>query len=786
LYALHAIERNDVLRQRNAKKDSGMSDADANAILAAAAGKTYFTQLQQISSLVQQMGKAKPELMYQADLISKEQRDALLRYDYYVNLSGLDALDSQDIPNFGRRYNLRGPEIRATTGRTSRATNVLARTIADFEAKIIRSEKNRVAQSVLEMIAANPDPNFATVNPIKRKTVLDKNGNVANVGDPLWDQRAGVLVVKKGGQDIKIDFADKSMNSFGDAIGGFYEGAELGGVLRAMMKWNRMVSALVTVYAPDWALVNGARDIQNAFLNSRADFGKEKAIAMGKETLRSAGGAARYLMGKATPNDLYANYYDELRNAGGLTYFLQMDTVSDKAEQIEKSIQAISAIKIPGLGIRKVLGALEGFNSVIEAAPRLAAYKVLRENGYSVDQAAAYAKELTVNFNAKGKQQFLSAAYLFFNPAVQGSERIARAFTNPTTRKRAMQSAGALMALGYIATLYAVAAGGKDDDGVERIKKQPDYKRATSIVLPIPGSKTFLSIPLPYGWNFFYAAGVQFADTHFLKKSGMDATVGTLKAAFEAFSPFGGNDSKTFIGWVGKTVAPSIGRPVVEWMMNENRFGSAIYKETPGWVDVKPPSSQQYFDSTTYFSRGVTEKLNALGGGTKALSADVKALDINPALIDHLIQAYVPGLPSQLFKSADIAFRKSLGYEMPEKPAPFLGRVTSMAPEGYDAGAIAKFGETVETNYKAMLSMTPEEQNKYNKKFPNLGDMHEVVGVYRNFVNEQRTALKSIQNDTSIPEGEKIRLRNMSRNMERQLAEKMVKRAVELGYDKYF
>ena len=250
--------------------------------------------------------------------------------------------------------------------------------------------------------------------------------------------------------------------------------------------------------------------------------------------------------------------------------------------KIEKEIESIGALNIPTLGVRKVLGALEGFNSVIEAAPRLAAYKVLRENGFSQEQAATYAKEVTVNFNMKGKQQFLSAAYLFFNPAIQGSERIYRAFKNPETRMRAYQSAGALMALGYVATLYAVAAGGKDDDGVERIKKQPEYKRATAIVLPIPGSKQFIAIPLPYGWNFFYAAGVQLADTHFLKKSKTDAFVKTLKAGFEAFSPFGGNDSSTALGWLTKTIAPSLGRPVVEYAMNENRFGSAIRKETPG------------------------------------------------------------------------------------------------------------------------------------------------------------------------------------------------------------
>ena len=217
--------------------------------------------------------------------------------------------------------------------------------------------------------------------------------------------------------------------------------------------------------------------------------------------------------------------------------------------------------------------------------------------------------------------------------------------------------------------------------------------------------------------------------------------------------------------------------------MNENRFGSAIRKETPGWVLTKLPNSKQFFDSTTYFSRWATEKLSSMTGGKNGLAGSV---DINPALLDHLVQSYVPGLPAQLFRSADVAYRKSLGLEMPEKNPPFLGRVMSIAPEGYDAGAINKFGEYVETTYNAMKTMPWQEQDKMRAENPNLGDMHMVVTTYRNYVNTQQANLKKIDADQSIPDDQKIILRNIVKRNERAMATQMVRRAVELGYDKHF
>jgi hypothetical protein len=614
----------------------------------------------------------------------------------------------------------------------------------------------------------------------------------------MWDQKNGALVVKRNGQDVKIEFMDKSQNSFADAIGGLYNQGEMSWIIKAAMRWNHFASALVTVYAPDWVVVNGMRDMQTAFYNSRADFGNERAIKMFTETKNSWKGALKFLTGAGNQNDVYVKYYNELREAGGLTHFLNMDTVGDVSAQMEKAIakvakaQGASGIlsKAGGMtidGIGAVFRGLETFNKTIEAAPRLAAYKVLRENGFSKDQAAQYAKELTVNFNMKGKQQGISAAYLFFNPAVQGTERIYRAFKNPATRQMAMKTAGSLMVLGFAATAYSLAAGGEDEDGVPKIKKQPEYKRHTSIVLPIPGAEeTMLSIPLPYGWNFFYAAGVELANTVLMNKSTADAGLSAIKAFLGAYSVFGGDDSSTFFGWMGKNVTPTLGKPVVQWMMNENRFGSPIYKESPGFIPNKPPASEQYFESTSYFSRFITRKIHEMAGGTQTLPAENKMFDINPALLDHLFRSYVPGLPSDAFKAMDVGYRKALGYEVPPKAMPLIGRLTSTTPEGYDIGALRKLSEYVETRYSALKDMSDADQEKYRARFPNLADMHGVVEQWRKFYMSERESIKNARADKSIPEDVLIKAINESKARERKYAAQLVKRAVELGYDDKF
>ena len=67
---------------------------------------------------------------------------------------------------------------------------------------------------------------------------------------------------------------------------------------------------------------------------------------------------------------------------------------------------------------------------------RLAVSRRRSMNGMSKERAASLAKNLTVNFNRKGRQtRELGALYAFFNAAVQGTTRMAQTLAGPAGRK---------------------------------------------------------------------------------------------------------------------------------------------------------------------------------------------------------------------------------------------------------------------------------------------------------------------------------------------------------------
>ena len=87
-------------------------------------------------------------------------------------------------------------------------------------------------------------------------------------------------------------------------------------------------------------------------------------------------------------------------------------------------------------------------SDLVEMAPRLAAYKTMVENGHSELDAADYAGGVTVDFNMRGANEWVRAAYLFFNPAVQGTAQLVKlARDNP---KRFAAAGGGLFALGFL------------------------------------------------------------------------------------------------------------------------------------------------------------------------------------------------------------------------------------------------------------------------------------------------------------------------------------------------
>ncbi len=113
----------------------------------------------------------------------------------------------------------------------------------------------------------------------------------------------------------------------------------------------------------------------------------------------------------------------------------------------------------------------------------MAAYKVALDQGMSRERAASLAKNLTVNFNRKGRQaREIGALYAFFNAAIQGTARMAETLKGPMGRR--IIYGGVL--LGAVNAMIGMAMmGGGDDDEPDRWDQVPEFIKERSIVIPL-------------------------------------------------------------------------------------------------------------------------------------------------------------------------------------------------------------------------------------------------------------------------------------------------------------
>ena len=158
-------------------------------------------ELRKIAALTDQLSKDKLAYMLQNGMITKFQFESLRNgYKHYVNLSGnketdLDRYDGSQLG--GRAFNVRGSDVIRSTGRGTQAVDVLQNTLNAYVATVIRGQKNRVLNSILNMFEQNPDKTYVEVNPIDtmKRINVDRfnfdNKVLAALGTDKPTQQAG-------------------------------------------------------------------------------------------------------------------------------------------------------------------------------------------------------------------------------------------------------------------------------------------------------------------------------------------------------------------------------------------------------------------------------------------------------------------------------------------------------------------------------------------------------------------------------------------------------------------
>ena len=709
LHARHAKEANAVIAQRN-PGNAGLQDGGSG--MTNAAADNYFAKLdpaqrrklEAVAKSVDAIIDGTRKLYVSYGLEDQAVVDGWANmYQHYIPLMREDKDGGMGT---GQGFSVKGKETKGRTGSTRKVVDILANVAMQREKLIVRGEKNIVAQALVGLAQANPNPDFWEVRsqaPTER--VFDpKTGVVVDRPDPLFKSRENVAVAKVKDANGKVT---EQMVVFNEdnpravrmaAAMKNLDAGNLEGLLGVSAKITRYFAAINTQYNPVFGVVNLVRDVQGAMVNLGTTplAGQQGKIA--KDTLsalRGIYGDIRKTRKGGQATSQWSQLWEQMQDDGGTTGYRDLfKTSADRANDLKsilnpegwmdskwgKFFTADGRLKVPlsmaQKGATEIFGWLSDYNEAMENGVRLAAYKAALDKGMSREQAASLAKNLTVNFNRKGQAGMQAGAvYAFFNAAMQGTARIGQTLFDmdggdvATLRLSKTGKAvvyGGVM-LGVMQALALSAAGFDDDD-------PPEFVRERSFIIPT-GDKTYVSIPMPLGLHVIPGIGrhaTEFALSGFDKPA--KRAVSMVGMFADAFNPIGN------AGLSMQTIAPTALDPLVALSENKDWTGKPIARVSS---NKALPGHTQWKDTATGFSKVVAEGINWISGGNEYVAG---AFSPTPDQIDYLLAQVGGGVAREAAKVQQTITTAMSGETLPTHKIPlvgrFIGNAASQASQG--------------------------------------------------------------------------------------------------------
>jgi hypothetical protein len=677
LYARHAKERNAYIRGINPGEDSGsgMTDAEADKILAFISGLDSETQSQlaaiadaadatiQNTNDIRVASGLTPDFNDGSPVTLEDGTEAAPpSFSSYVPLRGILDPESEateeartSYSRGGDRFGVRGREDRRALGRGEYAESILANIMTQNQNAIIRSEKNNVGKSFLELIRQNPELMAPVARVLESRPTTRGlvNGTVRTV--PAMMPQDDILVVKDGGQEVYIEILDPRIAKAMKGASGMST-ESMGVVTRAMGKLNRYLSNINTSFNPEFLITNLVRDLQTAGVNL-GQFDQDK---LSREVLGGVTGALKGIKRSIINGDNsseWSQIFEDFVANGGKTSANPMTTLQDQLNSINDTLGDIS-----DAGVRKQWGrvkrsfvgdifrALENYNTVVENGIRVATYKALLDRGYTKERAAQAAKNVTVNFTKGGEYKtFMNSWSLFYNASLQGSMAL---LTAATRSKRVQKLWAGVVVAGLLQDQLNAALSEEDEDGELQYDKIPDYVLEHNFILPDPfgiTERSYIKIPLPYGLNMAHNIGRTLSRSGRGEYQPGEATSTIVATILEAVNPMGGLDpDATGYGFLN-FVAPTIADPFIDIAENEDFANKPVYKEASQF-GVPAPDSQLYWSTTSPSAKWITDNLNSLTGGTPSMSGYI---DISPDILDFWFEFATGGVGRFVQRTAE-------------------------------------------------------------------------------------------------------------------------------------
>ena len=444
--------------------------------------------------------------------------------------------------------------------------------------------------------------------------------------------------------------------------------ANVGPVRQWYGELRRGMSALMTSFSPLFWVANFQRDLLSSFMRTSESEGWKQAFKyLGNRFhgWKAAKYIYKYDNGKMG-NSYYENLYKEFAENGGITGYTFLTTNKEYEKLLEDYIK--NEGKEFRNWVKGVWDKFMGFGEAIEQVSRFAAYITARESGKSIEQSVAAAKEVSVNFNRKGSAKPISLdelerlrdkngkplnapkkamaivfsamplalkeMYFFFNASIQAlssSAKLAR-----KSPGKAMAWAGMYMGLSVgLAFLNYLLAGDDDDNDYLDL---PDYLRHSTALFKM-GDNYYFKWSLPQEMRPFYATADILVSKAMGKTPHKNAGAEILLSMAEwlPVNPFGTEDPLL-------ALVPDAFAPLAEIRANQNSFGGKIYDDMSYRSEEVVENIPAYRKGTSKTGKiyvDMAEFLNDISGGDEVKKG---AININPAIVEHLVEGYGGGI----------------------------------------------------------------------------------------------------------------------------------------------
>lgn len=270
------------------------------------------------------------------------------------------------------------------------------------------------------------------------------------------------------------------------------------------------------------------------------------------------------------------------------------------------------------------------------------------------ERAANIALNLTVNFSRKGSwAPVFNSLFMFASASIGGNVRMLETIfaKNPKTGKMGMSNLirfSAYPLLGYaVQAAICRALMPDDDDGINKYDKIPGYVKESNLIIPSPlFDGSYITLPLPYGFNIFWTMARGIVDSAISATQGTPgpsfagAMTSTVSSAFDNFAAIG----QTSEGL--NMFVPSVFRPLYQLAINKNFAGSPIKPEGNSYARGDVPESQKYWSTTNQTVKDLCKWFNEATGGSEVKSG---ILDVSPESLEHLANSYLGGLGRMFF-----------------------------------------------------------------------------------------------------------------------------------------